>query len=98
MLTDMTADRVLAAALELFAQQGVEKDGLGSRAHQAGVTRVTVYRYFGDKQGLVRAVCSRLAAAFERAGEGGPPASVREMDERLMRLGDDLSASLTVPG
>ena len=56
------------------------------------MTRVTVYRYFGDKQGLVRAVCSRLAAAFERAGEGGPPASVREMDERLMRLGDDLSA------
>ena len=97
MMTDMTADRILAAALELFAQQGVKKTDLEAVA-PAGVTRVTVYRYFGDKQGLVPRRMSRLAAAFERAGEGGPPASVRAMDERLMRLGDDLSDCLRVPG
>ncbi|MHB8897105.1 MAG: TetR/AcrR family transcriptional regulator [Thermoguttaceae bacterium] len=90
MSTDLTSDRILAAALELFARQGVKKTDLAAVAHQAGVTRVTVYRYFGDKEGLVRAVCGLIAGAFERAAAGGPPASVQELDERLMRLADEL--------
>ncbi len=92
MNTDVTADRILLAASELIARQGVKKTDLAAVAHQAGVTRVTVYRYFGDKQGLVRAVCVRIAGAFERAATGGPPGSMRDMDERLIRLGDELGA------
>lgn len=92
MTSDTTSDRIVLAALELIARQGVRKTDLGTVAHQAGVTRVTVYRYFGDKQGLVRAACLRIADAFQRAAEKGSPDSVQDLDERLMQLGNELSA------
>lgn len=92
MSTDLTSDRILASALELFARQGVKKTDLAGVAHQAGVTRVTVYRYFGDKQGLVRAVCAKIAGVFQGAAEGTPPISMSEVDERLAHLGDELAA------
>ena len=91
MTNDTTSDRIVAAALQLFVQQGVKKTDLDEVAHQAGVTRVTVYRYFGDKQGLVRATCLRIAGAFGRAAEDGPVGSVQDMDERLGRLAAELS-------
>ncbi len=90
MSTDLTSDRILAAALGLFARQGVKKTDLAAVAYEAGVTRVTIYRYFGDKQGLVRAVCAKIAGVFQRAGEAGPQDSVREVDDRLIRLADEL--------
>lgn len=90
MLTDTTADRIAAAALALFARQGVQKTNLAAVAHEAGVTRVTVYRYFGDRVGLVRAVCQRVAAAFQRAAGDSPAGSVRDLDARLARLGQEL--------
>jgi len=87
---DTTSERIVLAALELIARQGVKKTDLASVAHQAGVTRVTVYRYFGDKQGLVRAACLRIAGAFERAAGRESPDSVRTLDERLIQLGEEL--------
>jgi AcrR family transcriptional regulator len=92
MTNDTTSDRIVTAALQLFVQQGVKKTDLDEVAHQAGVTRVTVYRYFGDKQGLVRATCLRIAGAFGRAAEDCPVGSVRDMDERLGRLAAELRA------
>jgi len=65
---------------------------LAEVAFQAGVTRVTVYRYFRDKKGLVQAVCSRIAAVFQRAAVEGPADSIRDIDVRLNRLGMELSA------
>jgi AcrR family transcriptional regulator len=61
-------------------------------AFQAGVTRVTVYRYFTDKQGLVRAVCSRIASIFQRAADDSRGRSVDEIDACLNQLGTDLGA------
>lgn len=92
MTNDTTADRIVTAALQLIARQGVKKTDLAAVAHQAGVTRVTVYRYFRDKQGLVRAACLWIVGAFQRAAEGDSPSSVRDVDERLARLGRDLEA------
>lgn len=92
MFNDTTAQRIVTAALQLIAQQGVKKTDLDAVAHQAGVTRVTVYRYFGDKQGLVRAACLRIADVFQRAAGGGGPGSVHDMDERLGRLAAELRA------
>jgi AcrR family transcriptional regulator len=92
MSNDTTAQRIVTAALQLIAQQGVKKTDLDEVAHQAGVTRVTVYRYFGDKQGLVRAACLRIADAFRRAADGGPAGSVQDLDERLGRLAAELRA------
>lgn len=92
MQADVTAERIVLAALGLILQQGVKRASLADIAFQAGVTRITVYRYYGDKRGLVRAVCTRIAAIFREAAEGGPAESVREMDQRLNRLGIELSS------
>jgi AcrR family transcriptional regulator len=49
-------ERILAAALELFAEQPFEKITLGQVAERAGVGLQTVVRRAGTKDGLVRAV------------------------------------------
>ncbi|MES0329513.1 MAG: TetR/AcrR family transcriptional regulator, partial [Dehalococcoidales bacterium] len=44
-----TSERIVLAALGLFLLQGISKTTIGEVSGQAGVTRVTVYRHFGDK-------------------------------------------------
>ena len=85
-------ERILQAAVRLFLEQSVRKTSAEEVAFQAGVTRVTVYRHFTDKQGLVRAVCSRIASVFERAAEDSRGRSIDEIDACLNRLGVELSA------
>ncbi len=80
MENDATRDRIALAALELFLTQGVKRTNLAEVAFAAGVTRVTVYRYFGDKRGLVRAVCMRIAGIFQRAARRGPADSIPDLD------------------
>jgi len=85
-------ERILQAAVRLFLEQSVRKTSAEEVAFQAGVTRVTVYRYFTDKQGLVRAVCSRIASIFQRAAADSRGRSVDEIDACLNQLGTDLGA------
>lgn len=84
--------RILLVALEVFLRQGVKKTNLAEIAERAGLTRVTVYRYYGDKKGLVRAVCLRIAAIFQKAAEGTPGELMEQVDQRLSRLGMELGA------
>jgi AcrR family transcriptional regulator len=90
MAINETTERITQAALALFLQAGVKKTSLADVAYHAGVTRITVYRYHGDKRGLVRAVCMRLAAIYQRAAEAGSDDTMRQIDQRLDRLGQDL--------
>ena len=92
MHADTTPERIEDAALRLFLRQGVKKTNLDEVAHQAGVTRITVYRHYGDRRGLVRAVCRRIAAIFERAATGAAGDSTQDVDARLQQLGAELSA------
>lgn len=92
METDSTSERIVTGALTAFLRQGVRRTSLAEVAFEAGVTRVTVYRYFGDKERLVRAVCMRITAAFARAAAGKADESTREIDARLSRLGMELDA------
>jgi AcrR family transcriptional regulator len=91
-----TAERIVVSALKTFLKQGVKRSSLTEVAFEAGVTRVTVYRYFGEKQGLVEAVCRHVACIFRRAAEGSPADSSAQIDARLKRLGDELA--LLPPG
>jgi AcrR family transcriptional regulator len=92
MKPDSTADRIVLSALEIFLHQGVKRTNLTEVAFQAGVTRITVYRYYGDKRGLVRAVCMRIAGIFQHVAEEGEPDSTHDMETRLNRLVEELSA------
>ena len=52
-------DRVLDAALELFVELGYKGTTTREVARRARVNEVTVFRHFGTKQGLFRAVVLR---------------------------------------
>jgi AcrR family transcriptional regulator len=92
MQVENTTDRIVLAALELLIARGVKGTNLTDVALHAGVTRITVYRHFGDKKGLLRGVCMKIASVFEKAAQGGPANSVKEVDARLNALGLELSA------
>ncbi len=64
--TSPTADRILGAALGLFLSQGIRKTSIDEIAERAGVTRVTVYRYFSDRQQLVQQAFEEVNRAFDR--------------------------------
>jgi AcrR family transcriptional regulator len=48
--------RLLAAGLKLFAEQGFEQTSVRALAREAGVNLAAVSYYFGDKTGLYRAL------------------------------------------
>jgi AcrR family transcriptional regulator len=91
MSLDETAERIVVSALKTFLKQGVKRSSLADVAYEAGVTRVTVYRHFGDKQGIVEAACRHVASIFRRAAEGRPDDSTAQIDVRLRRLGEELA-------
>jgi TetR/AcrR family transcriptional regulator len=48
--------RIIAAAEELFAERGVAATSIRDITRQAGVTSAMVHYYFGNKEGLYRAI------------------------------------------
>jgi AcrR family transcriptional regulator len=81
--------RVLAAACRLFASQGATNVSMDQVAVAAGVGKGTLFRRFGDRAGLARAVLSehesKLQDALIRgAPPVGPGAPARE---RLLAFG-----------
>jgi len=67
-------DRLLAAANELFYNEGVHTVGIDRVIEQAGVAKASLYNTFGSKDELVRAyletrhasVTRRITQAVER--------------------------------
>jgi AcrR family transcriptional regulator len=59
-------DRVLDAALELFVELGYKGTTTRAIAARARVNEVTVFRHFGTKQGLFRAVVARETDVRDR--------------------------------
>lgn len=59
-----TRDRILNAAVELFAAQGYAGVGVDTICKQAGVAKTGLYWNFGNKQGLLRAVVRRVGSSF----------------------------------
>src|ERR1700723_1898541 len=67
-------ERLLAAASELFYDEGVHTVGIDRVIERAGVAKASLYNTFGSKDALVRAylegrhasVTERITAAVER--------------------------------
>ncbi|QSB04937.1 TetR/AcrR family transcriptional regulator [Natronoglycomyces albus] len=53
------AERILIAALEVFAQQGFDNGKIEEIAHRAGVAKPTIYNRFGDKRTLFTEAVNR---------------------------------------
>jgi AcrR family transcriptional regulator len=66
--------RILAAATELFAQRGASCVSMQDVARAAGVGMGTMYRRFGDREGLTFALLGERHRAFqEQLLRGAPP-------------------------
>lgn len=84
--------RVLAAAERLFARDGVSCTSMDAIAAEAGVGKGTLFRRFGDRASLVRAVIGDREQVFQDdlirgappLGPGAPPC------ERLIAFGDGM--------
>ena len=71
---------ILAAARDLFVGTGVDRTSMDAVAARAGVSKRTVYDYYGDKHGL-------LLGVVEAAGEGAV-ATLRELVDRHLTAAD----------
>jgi AcrR family transcriptional regulator len=91
--------RLLTAAYELFARQGVQAVGVDAIIERSGVARQTMYRHFGSKQELVLAF---LARREELWTYGWLAAEVRRRTddprERLLTIFDVFDEWFRSPG
>ncbi|RRQ21559.1 TetR/AcrR family transcriptional regulator [Thiohalobacter thiocyanaticus] len=83
-IPDSTAgprDRVLAAALELFAHRGYFSTSVPDIVRASGVSTGSVYHHFGDKEGIARtlydSVIERMEQALEAIRERHPDTASR---------------------
>lgn len=58
---------ILNCALELFAARGYDAVGVQEVCEAAGVTKPTLYHYYGSKQGLLHALLDMYTEPFTRA-------------------------------
>jgi AcrR family transcriptional regulator len=64
--------RILDAATQLFAQHGVDCVSMDAIAEAAGVGKGTLFRRFGDRAALVRAMLEEPEIAFQEGFIRGP--------------------------
>ena len=60
-------DKILRAARACYSKQGMDRATLDDIAHEAGISRRTVYRYFNSKQAVIQAVVDEQALDFLRS-------------------------------
>jgi len=92
--------KVLAAAERLFADRGAANVSMDDVAAAAGVGKGTLFRRFGDRAGLARALLSDREGAFQEALIRGPAPlgpGVPAM-ERLVAFGRGLLALFDAHG
>jgi len=95
---EQSRERLIHAALPLFAHQGFAKTSTRSIAEAAGTNLAAIKYYFGDKAGLYRAVFFDLQSAphGEIARFGGAELSRRiEAPVQLREAGDSHSGLLS---
>ena len=61
---ELAVDRILEAAREVFARDGIRGARMGKIAEAAGCARATLYRYFPNKEALLHAYMARVAKDF----------------------------------
>jgi AcrR family transcriptional regulator len=91
-------ERLLAAASELFYEDGVHTVGVDRIVERAGVAKATLYAVFGSKDGLVRAY---LQARHDRTRERMTrelAVRFRSPRERLLGVFEVQGLSFTEPG
>jgi AcrR family transcriptional regulator len=87
--SDLTRERILAAARRLFNEQGTSVVSTNHIAAEAGLSPGNLYYHFADKQEIVRALHAQYAAAHEERWQ-----PVLDASENLAQLRRNLAAGL----
>ncbi|MFI6819190.1 TetR/AcrR family transcriptional regulator [Nonomuraea sp. NPDC050328] len=94
---------IVSAARELFARQGVDGVSMDAVAAHAGVSKRTVYDYYGDKNRLFLAILSDTSAALNASVQhaldrhlptGGSITTVPELQNAITALVLELGRTL----
>ncbi|HVO10995.1 MAG TPA: TetR/AcrR family transcriptional regulator [Vicinamibacteria bacterium] len=77
--------RILTKALELFSEKGYDATSVREICEAAGVTKPTLYHFYGSKEGVYRAIVEGALDRFraEMLGSLNVPGSLRD---RLVRM------------
>ncbi|WP_248512591.1 TetR/AcrR family transcriptional regulator [Sporosarcina sp. NCCP-2222] len=59
--TKSTTERILDAAIELVSEKGYAAATTKSIAELAGVNEVTIFRHFGNKRGILKAIIEKFS-------------------------------------
>lgn len=92
-----TEQKLVEAAIGIIRERGFAALGVNAVAERAGVSKVLIYRYFGDLDGLYRAVAEAVDPLQSRAAQRmlediDAAASVQDIIRRMVR---DLHAALS---
>ncbi len=83
-------DKLLQAAVQLFARNGYDGTSVRELAAEAGVSTALIRKYFGSKQGLHEAADAYVLERFRRYTEdifaGAPDEPMLGMAERAVRF------------
>ena len=71
-------DRIVAAAVRLFLEEGIQAVGMARIIKEAGVAQMTPYRQFGGKEGVVVAAIEQWSSWW-----------IGGLLEQVDRCGDD---------
>lgn len=81
-VADRSSDRILKKALELFSTRGYEATSVREICAAAGITKPTLYHFYGSKEGVYRALVDGTLERF-RTRVGDLLASPGTTRERL---------------
>jgi len=80
---ELAVDRLLEAAGEVFARDGIRGARMGKIAEAAGCARATLYRYFPNKEALLHAYMAKVARDFAAVLDGRLR-GLRSLGDRLV--------------
>ncbi|MEM0947400.1 MAG: TetR/AcrR family transcriptional regulator [Pseudomonadota bacterium] len=88
--------RILSAAKRLFFTEGFDRVSVERLAREASVSKTTLYKYFGDMPGVLRAIAEGEADQFDFS-IGSDEASANDLEERLIDIGAQLLKEIDAP-
>ena len=89
---DGAKDALLDTALDLFTRHGYDAIGVQKIVDAAGLTKPTLYHYFGSKRGLLEAICGDLETRlFDTLGaalsyQGDLPGTLQALVDGVLRF------------
>ncbi len=91
-MKQQSREALVDAALELFAEQGIDGPSLDAICERAGYTRGVFYVHFEDREELLVAAMTRIGEAyldsvFKGLAGGGPPRRGRRVNSAAERFG-----------